>query len=274
MLTSELAFADLYVHLRRRWPWLVIAIVAGGIVGAILGQLLPTRMRATASLGVGVDYGRSQPLSAELERLALLHVQELILEDATLARALALAGAGTDDETIPSPADLRSSIRLDRYENRWDLIVHARSSARAEALAEAWSSAALEGLEEAMVHALRAQELQARLYGLGCRLERIGDQGEVRWQCLAADGEVAQADLPQALVEEIQRSRGILPALTFGRLRSGAGSAETTRQATPLLALAGAVAGGSWMLIALLWLGSPPEQANEGASAGESDKAL
>ena len=270
MLTKDLSFPELYTALSRRWPWLVMALLIGALAGALAGQVLPARIRATASLGIGVDYGRSLPLTAEQERLALLHVQELILDDATLLRAAELAAGSAVTELPSNAAELRQRIRLDRYENRWDLIVEAPSEAEAEHWADAWSAAGVEALESAVGHALRAQELQGRIYALGCRLVPAGEQDQALWQCGTSEAIAAGAELTEALVAEIQLSQGILPALTFARLRSGEGSATASRPATPWLAVAGAVVGGAWMLIVLLWLGGGPAGPQE-PDRGEAD---
>ena len=107
-----------------------------------------------------------------------------------------------------------------------------------------------------------------RKEGLDVELKISWERSESRPSIEPGKGEIYQQVLSPL-------SSNLLPfGAASDTLNNPEGSAETTRQATPLLALAGAVAGGSWMLIALLWLGSPPEQANEGASAGESDMAL
>ncbi|NIV29136.1 MAG: hypothetical protein GWN58_06380, partial [Anaerolineae bacterium] len=133
-------------------------------------------------------------------------------------------------------------IWLDRYEGRWDLSARSERPAEAAALANAWLNASVTALERAVEHALRVQELQRSMYELGCALEESADGSQVLWGCVVGDPEEGD-DLPEVLVDEIERSKGVIPGLTFAALRQANAPTEPLYRGRTWLLLGGLLAG-------------------------------
>lgn len=258
LLQEDLSFPKLYRTLAGRWLWLPLAIIAGGIVGMAVGFLLPGSYRASASLGIALDYGRTHPLNEAAERVALLQVQGVLLSDDTLADALrALPDEVLNRTGISEPDELRSAVRLDRFENRWELSGEAARPADAAALANAWAEAGVANLRAAVEHAVRARELQSQIHELGCSLQLSESTGEAVWRCELGEALPAD-DLPAELVEEAQASYGVPAGLSFALLR------EATPPSTPIyggregLVLGGALSGlAIGFLFVILWPVAP-----------------
>lgn len=237
LIARDLSFRRAYLVLASRWHWMVAIAVLGGLIGLLVSFALPAEYRATASLGVGIDYGRSAPLGGGAERIAYLQVQELLLSDETLTAVIEqLEPEVLARNDIEAPADLRSRMRIDRFEGRWDLSARAQLPRGAAQMVNAWLEVSVRSLREAVGHAIRAGELQAAIYELGCELTPEEDGGVPLWRCRTGDPESVD-QIAQQLVEEIERSRGVLPALTFAALR------EAPVPEKPLYR------GRSWMLL-------------------------
>jgi uncharacterized protein involved in exopolysaccharide biosynthesis len=243
LLSSDFSLPDLYAVLSSRWPWLAGLALAGALIGWVSGVFIPAQYRSTASLGIGIDYARTLPLNDRAERESWLRVQELLLSDDVLSDAAAeLPSEGPTASTPPTPDRLRRSIRLDRFEGRWDLTVQSVSPDASARAANAWASAAVRELGTAVEHAMRAAELQSALYEAGCQLTYLQDLGRAAWSCETVSEDGA-AELQGALLDEVQASKGILPALTFTVLRRAEPEPQPVR------------AGRIWLMVGGLLMG-------------------
>jgi uncharacterized protein involved in exopolysaccharide biosynthesis len=245
LLSGDLSFNELYHALASRWTWLVITMLAGALAGWLSSFVIPPQYRSTASLGVGIDYGRTLPLDDQSERESWLRVQEFLLSDGVLQAAIDRSGPDARlSELAPSPGDLRELIRLDRFEGRWDLTVETPDAEASAAAANAWASAAVEGLQTAVGHAIKAAELQTALYDASCRLTYVSDLDSAAWICQSGSSEEV-GQIEDALLEEIRQSKGVLPALTFAVLRQAEPDPKPVRGGLLWLILGGLVAGAA-----------------------------
>lgn len=254
LLQHEINFEGFYAVIRQRWWWLTLFIVVGGFLGLLLSVFLQPGYQATASLGIGIDYGRTHPLDRETERQALLHVQELLLSDEVMESALAHTnGEMREQLNLNAPEDLRDQIRLDRFEGRWDLSVFLADPEGAAVLANAWSQASADAIGDALEAAWRARDLQFQIYELGCQLELAQDQESAVLRCQnGRAGDVEE--LHQKLIETVQRSHGLLPALSFAQLRQALPPDKPVYRARSWLILGGLLIGlaiGMAMIMAL-----------------------
>lgn len=256
MIRDDVEFQQLYATSRRRWPVLLLSFLLGGILGLVSSLLLTPMYRSTASLGVGIDYSRALPLSRANEDKALLQVQNLILSDEVFEAAIGLV---TDEalrrEGISEVPDLRPLVRLERFDGRWDLSVTARDPGHAAELASAWAQASEQALASALEHALLVQEMQSELFEISCARVTLEETGEQVWDC--SGSEVPQeSSLPPRWIDEIEASRGIIPALTFSRLVGPSIPTQSARAGRPLMVVGGLVLGGIAGVL-LLILGPP-----------------
>lgn len=254
LIQEDLNFQRVYRVLAQRWFWLPLAVVTGGLVGLVASFALSSAYRATASLGIAIDYSRTHPLDPAAERSALLQAQELLLADETLSEVIDRApGEVLERSEISHPSELRSRIRLDRFENRWELSVSARRSVDAAVLANTWAQVGIERLRSALEHAVRARELQTRVYELGCDLEAFEGGEWALWRCEAGDPAEAEG-LPEQLLEEVRASHGVLPGLTFAQLREAAPPGEPIYRGRTAMLLGGVLLGlAAGLLLMILW---------------------
>lgn len=256
LIERDLTLQQVYRVLAARWHWVAAITFLGGLIALLLGLALPAEYRATASLGVGIDYDRSVPLSAEPERIALLQVQELLLADETLSAVVEeLDGDVRERNGIEVAADLRHRLRIDRYEGRWDLSARAVQPYDSAQIANAWLEASVLSLQQSLKHAIRAGELQRAIYELGCELAVTGDGEQVGWHCKLG-GEEAAESLSVELVEEIERSHGILPSLSFASLRQASPPSRPVYRGRSWMLLGGVMAGLA-LGIGLVLYGAP-----------------
>lgn len=243
MISDVLDSRDLLTRLIRRWPWLLLAACVGGMLGLGLSRMLPPVYEAVAVVGVGIDYGRTLPLDEEATRLAFERVREVFLSDAVLQTVMAGAGSGAASD-LGSVNLFRDTLRLSEVGGGWELAVRHATPEKAAQLANLWSDASLEALQEAAAHAWRASELQAKWYNVGCRLQAVATPSPgIAWSCSAAPSDY---DPEMALTEiehEAVLSLGVLPALSFAALRAAQAPLEPLAGARGTLALAGCLAG-------------------------------
>ncbi len=243
---------DLLTRLIRRWPWLLLATFAGGILGLGLGHLLPPVYEAEAVVGVGIDYGRTLPLDEQTTRLALDRVREVFLSDATLQTVMAGAGSAAEGD-LGTVNRFRDTLRLSEVGGGWELGVRNASPETAARLANLWKDASLDALQVAAAHAWKAAELQAKWYTVGCRLKPVASPSPgAAWSCSAAP---ADYDPEQALTElenEAVLSLGVLPGMSLSALRAAEAPLAPLAGSRGTMALAGCLAGVVLGLVAAL----------------------
>lgn len=232
----DLALA--YARILRRWPWVSLAAVAGGILGLLASFAQAPRYRSSAVIEIAVDYNRTAPAREVTVEQAFDRVRSLLLADETLEGAIRLSGAAGID--VP---EVRSRIRLAHRPNGWELIVDGQDPAQAAALAEAWANVAMARLEEAMGHALRAAELQWALYQASCQLVADEAARQALWVCQSDVVEGDPATLAASLLAEASLSHGILPVFTYSVAQHAAVPRSPMVWDRGWLILAGAMAG-------------------------------
>jgi hypothetical protein len=242
MMLEELDSKDVLLRLIGRWPWLLVAMCLGGIVGLGIGSLLPPVYEAVAVVGVGVDYGRTLPLDEEAMRHALDRAREVFLADETLKAVLGTVEQAGDQG--PSVNSFRDTLRLSEIGGGWELGVRAASPEVAARLANTWASASLDALQTAVGHAWRAADLQSKWYIAGCELQPSATPSDLAvWACSTAPEEY---DPEQALTEiekEAVLSRGILPSMSFSALQAAEPPGESLTGSRALCVLGGWLAG-------------------------------
>jgi uncharacterized protein involved in exopolysaccharide biosynthesis len=209
---------DLY-HLASRYWWTLFAcILIGGLTGIVIAATRQPLYEASASLLVTVDRGRSIVTDDVTVVQATDRVRALILSDDTLEKALDLLSVSTDEMgEFDSIASFRSALRITNRPASFELLVYANEPTLAAEVANAWAEASLAALDEAYLHAIRAAEFQNTLYEASCTLTlRIdGTQGQAAWLCTSGRWEDEGEDLPEAILEEVKATRGILPIFSF-----------------------------------------------------------
>jgi len=218
IIAGDLDPSEAYRRLQRRAGWVLGGALLGALLGGVLSVLTPPVYRATAVLAIGVDYGRSQWLDEDADRLVMGRVQELILSDQVLAEVLegTAAGSSGGQDGPGSVAELRNGMRLVWVDNRWELSFVGQDPQQAASIANQWARVSIEQLGAAWEHAWRVAELQSLYFRVFCRPQSVaGESGGTLWVCDEGEPAGIPPDLPQALLVEIENSHGIIPALSF-----------------------------------------------------------
>jgi hypothetical protein len=261
IIVHDFSPVHVYWRLLRRAGWILAAGLLGSLLGAGLSMLAPPNFRATAILTIGVDYGRSQWLDEDADRLVMGRVQELILSDDVLDSVLAGMSAGPESNQAPprSISELREHLRLVRADNRWELSYFSRVPMQAAATANLWAEVALGQLRTASAHALRAAELQSLFFRVFCRPQSLaGDPDNQLWVCDEGEPNPENSGLPSNLIAEVELSRGIVPALSFALQATASPPTEAEGGGRALMMLGGMLAGLLIGSIAAATIGGPP----------------
>jgi len=250
-----------YQRLVGRVSWVLAAALLGALTGFGLSSIRPLTYRATAILVIGVDYSRSLWLDEDADRLALGRVQELILSDDVLGDVLERTAAGSrgGSNSPRSISELRAGMRLLWVDSRWELSVEGRDPEQAAETANAWAESALEQLDLAAKHAWRVAELQSLFFRVFCRpAAPPGGTEESLWVCDEGIPSSETAGIPTELITEIEQSRGIIPALSFGWEARATPPTEPENGNRALMILGGMLVGLLVGTIAVAAAGDPP----------------
>ena len=239
---EALSPAQLYSALLSHWPRVFALAVLGGLLGLGASWVSPARYLAAAAISVGIDYTRAQFEDEDAQRHILGRVQDLLLSDEVLRRAVnALDPAG---EAAPSLAGFREKIRLTRIEAEWTLAVTDPSPGRAADLANAWAEASLGLLEEAQREAWRLAELQALFFQFACRPPVPGEAGNpAGWVCDELQGDPPEPALEAEILQRMAATYGIPPVISFNLLERAVVPEDPVTTPRAVLALAGTILG-------------------------------
>jgi hypothetical protein len=195
-------------------------------------------------LGVGINYGVTEPL-------------ELVVEDRTLGRVAALILSDTviDDIFNRLPIDLKEernwmtyvdlyqNIRLDRRLGDWALIAQDTDPEVATELSQLWAEVAILQLDEAMKHAWRAAVLLGGEFDVECEPLEGNDIETILWQCEVSPMDFDADALEGELQTEFELSRGVLPIISYELLKSPIKPDKPAVWGRGELVLGGALAG-------------------------------
>ena len=203
--------------------WYVILLA--GLVGAIIGWLIsfarPPLYQASVFIEYAVDYSRTAHMDDITVHQAYEQVRRMLLADETLQATLDAAQERVVEELIfTNVAALRSQVQLSRYPGGFELSVFGPDPEQSAAAVNAWADVALEETEKAIGHAIRAAELQSKIYKAGCKLSPDpGNSDRVVWLCSSGRPDLDPDELADDLLQEVQQTRGILPIFTFSLLQ-------------------------------------------------------
>jgi len=231
--------AQLYSALLSNWPRVFVLAVLGGLLGLSASWVSPARYLATARISVGIDDSRARLQDEDAERHTLARVQDLLLSDEALERAMDRAR-----EAAPSLAGFREQIRLTRIESEWSLAVTDPTPGRAAQLANAWAAASLGLLEESQREAWKLAELQALFFQFACRPQAPGESGEPPvWVCDEIQGEPSEPALEAEILRRVAATYGVPPVISYTLLEQATAPERPITTPRAVLALTGTLLG-------------------------------
>ena len=221
LLKEDIDIAAMLRNAVTAWYLVLLTGLVGAVIGGLIAFTRPPVYQASVFIEYAVDYSRTAHMDDITVHQAYEQVRRMLLADETLQATLEAANESVGEELIfTNAAALRSQIQLSRYPGGFELIVYGQDPEQSAAVVNAWSEVALEETEKAIGHAIRAAELQSKIYKGGCKLSPDpGNSDRVVWLCASGHPEIDPDELTDDLLREIQQTRGILPIFTFSLLQ-------------------------------------------------------
>lgn len=249
--SAEFVPRDVLVTALRRWWVIALAVLVGGLAGLGLHALRPTVFEARFEVLLGLD----QVGSGELERFeedAALDAAGLILGGPETLQQVAEAARQAGIEV--QPEDLAQMATLERRRTAWMVRLRGPDPQRLEALASVWLQTGFSALEEAYVHARRADSVRRALSSLESCLARTAHSSPAEGLCGAGNLAELQAEIQRTgdlLAQEQQGARGLMSFVLVGSAEKAIVPPQAVANGRGTLALAGALIG----LVLGVWIG-------------------
>ncbi len=241
-----------------RWYALILAGLAGGLAGLIFSMVRLPLYEADAVIAINIDYGRTQPLELIVEDRALDRVWQYLTSDAVLGVASEQLSAQIGSSPVwDSPHSMREHVRLEARLSDWHFIAQNEDPGTAAMIANTWAQAAIEGLDDAYTHAWAALSLQNGELDVTCFQQNQPMTSDSVFNCLSSGSSIESESL-ERLIEEVEASHGIQPALSFEFVRSASPPDSPVVWMRGALVISGAVIG---LLLAGVVVAWPPKVA-------------
>ena len=148
----------------ERWYILVLAFLAGGVVGWGAAYIFPTDYEARANLSVAFNSDALFTSPDDYKNAQFEEVADLVLSDALLDEVLAKLQQEGDAWRDWKREDLRRRFTVQwRNAGAWQLVVRDRDEGRARQLAFFWQDAAIQLVTGAIAHAETFYQLDLAL---------------------------------------------------------------------------------------------------------------
>jgi hypothetical protein len=157
------ALIDLLQRILRRWWLVATCMLAGGLLAFGFTRLQPPVYEASSIFSVSLDANQykldqgEQKLTDAKKQALLSAAQDVFFSEAVLdatIRAARQQGISLGRE------QLEDDLNVQRIESRWLILARARGPQTAAELANLWSQAAWEALQEASRHAVSMRSLE------------------------------------------------------------------------------------------------------------------
>jgi len=226
------------------WYWLVVFSLLGGLLGWGVSRMRPPVYESTAALEIGINFGRTQPLSGAAARTAMDLVRGLLLSDDVHRSTLERLDPSSPLRSQEFEAGgLRDRLRLRQIGSRWELGFVGGKDEDLAGFANAWALSALDALAAAREQAWRAAELQTAYARLGCKLEYDADVQQALWVCSAGSPPGGALAEQAEVLEAVKRSRGILPGIELYLAEEARSPVQPLYRPQSSMILAGALTG-------------------------------
>ncbi len=207
-------FLDLLKAIAARWFWLVIAMIAGGLLGWGVTTFKHPLYEADAVFTVTIDYTRTGALSDVEEDQAMRGVGDIIFSDEVVSDALnVLKSEGME----LSRDEFFDDAVFEREEFRWAIRYRDSDPQTALRVVNAWQGEADRILQDSLVHARKAASYEKVLNGLELCLQRGTQAGGLDGECSLGNLEAILGSISSTsdlINTELAQSRGLFPALT------------------------------------------------------------
>ena len=218
-MPNEWSLRDEILQASQRWPWLALFCLLGALLGWLIAYLIPTPIRATRELYVGLNVYRAMEdrSVAQYAGIELVNANDyknwqmdslnsLILMDAVIGETLAhLQQLDPYWKTTPA-STLADSLHVYwRNAGKWRLVAEHRDPRRAAEVVTIWQDVVLEHVHQAVLESQSAMVLEFQLRALAEKrstlLERAILMKQIRQRFTKFDATLAdrsQAEPPDS----------------------------------------------------------------------------
>ena len=208
-----------YGSLKRvisRW-WIVVSLmVSGALIGFGFHFISPPIYEASAIISVNLDFPKA--LLTQTEEDNAFNAASGIINSSSVMNNV-IAEAAREGFTV-TPPQFHRDFYLEGRLSVWSLLVRDRDPNAAAALANIWAQISVDALNNALTHALQADQLQTQISGLENCLAGVTPRAVVVQQdCEGYSHDVIQTMLLEqtaSMINERKLSLGILSFTTIG----------------------------------------------------------
>lgn len=258
-MENETAPGDHFDRLIQFWWVLVVCMVLGAGIGWLIHLTQPSIYEAKSTISVAINYAETGFMTDLEEDHALSVVGEAILSDDVIKDLRQRL------ETDAPVDQIRTSLFAEREGYRWVLRARAPSREEAVRISEAWSDAALESLDQSLIHAQNALILSRQISSLESCLREAYSISPSAFPCELPGSSNLRSRLMllgDQYRGEQRLGNGIQPALVFSLTQKASSSGTPVSFRTAELVFAGAMIG--FLLGIILILVAIPPKHNKG----------
>lgn len=210
----ELSPLEQFEKAYRRWWWLAVMILIGGLVGWFFRYLLPPVYEAQATMVVDIDYQQTGPIE-ELEQDQLIFAVTSLFYSPEILNSVTQA-VSSDYPGFKVLVPLKNAA-IERRRADLFLTIKSDNPEAAAMAANLWADQALQALQQAHQNAVDAKALRDYLGALNTCPTPPVDAG-LSGFCGQFTPEQLQSEVTSAsqlIEQETQASAGIVPAIGY-----------------------------------------------------------
>jgi hypothetical protein len=244
---------DLIQHiipLRGSWWILLIAMIAGALIGFALHFLFPPVFFSSGEISSSIDYTRTGALTDIEEDVAIVTIGDILSSTTVIQDTI---DAGINAGLNPEDFIFEETAFIERYNFAYRLVVQNTDSQIASLWANLWLKTAYQEISTARMHALAADQLYNQLMAYQQCMENSGHVYPVAAICQNLTQPELQerlASTNQEFNDEKEKSLAVLPAMDFAITRIPEAAAKPERQQKGILVFCGAILGA---IVFLTW---------------------
>jgi len=206
------------------WKVILSISIFFGLIGLGVSSLLPPVFQSSSVLQVDIDHEYTKQMNDYTVMKAYERVRGVLLADDVLEESIdTVIEEGADPGEFSGIAAMRERIRVSQRSDGWELVVYSHDPQLAATLANAWADSSIQNLEDGFRHSLMAWKWQGALYSAHCSLGLDpDDESRTLWTCTTGGEDIDPNSIADALLEEVQQTRGILPIFSFSILERAA----------------------------------------------------
>lgn len=228
-----------------------------GLIGLGASSLLTPVYQSSSVLQVDIDHERTKQMNDYTVMKAYERVRGVLLADDVLEETIhTVFGVGQASKEFSGISQMRERIRVSQRSDGWELVVYSHDPQLAAALANAWALSSIQKLKDGFQHSLVAWQWQGVLYSAHCSLDPDpDDESRTLWTCTTGGEEIDPNLITDAIMEEVQQTRGILPIFSFSILEQAAVSETPVLWQRGTFVLVGLLLG---LCVGFLWIVGRP----------------